>query len=290
MFDGVHIGHRQMLEELKTWAKELDCLSLVVTFKNHPRQVLDKKSDNPVKFIDTKSERFQKIASCGVDYILPIEFTKEFAALTPMQFLDVLLEKINIKLLLLGYDNRFGNPMNNEYERLIEEGEYRGIKIQKDVSGIYHKDIEVSSTQIRNAISEGNIKEANAMLSRPFSITSKVVSGLQNGRKIGFPTANIVISDEKILPKAGVYATRTIIDGKTYYSVTNIGNNPTFDAKKITIETHIMDFCEDIYQKSLTIEFLDFIREEKKFANRDELSKQINKDLSDAKAFFNTLG
>ena len=287
MFDGVHIGHRQMLEELKLWAERCSAASVVVTFSNHPRQILDKNSDNPIKFIDTKSERFQKIASCGVDFILPIEFTKAFASLTPMQFLDVLLEKMDIRLLLLGYDNRFGNPKNNEYETLLKDGFYKNIKIQKDVSGVYYNDIEVSSTQIRNAITSGKIKTANAMLSEPYCITSKVINGLQNGRKIGFPTANIIIPDNKILPQAGVYATKTIIDNQIYNSITNIGNNPTFEANATTVETHIMDFKDDIYQKEITVKFLDFIRQERKFDTAEDLSDQINKDLMYAKDIFN---
>lgn len=283
MFDGVHIGHQKMLNELNEYARKLGCLSIVITFANHPRQILDKDNSNPVKLLQTTQERFDKIASYGVDYILPVTFTKQLASLSPKQFLDFLLEKLDIKLLLLGYDNRFGNPNNNEYEELLEEGQYRNIKIQKDISGIYYKDIEVSSTQIRKAIDKGDVSLANAMLKSEYSITSVVVKGLQNGIKIGFPTANIPLPSDKIVPKQGVYATRTVIDGTEYDSVTNIGNNPTFNAQNTTIETHIIDFKGDIYGKEITVKFIDFLREEIKFANIEDLTAQMQTDITDAK-------
>lgn len=283
MFDGVHIGHQKMLEELTSCAKNLRCSSIVITFTNHPRQILDKDNSNPVKLLQTTQERFSKIASYGVDYIIPITFTKQLASFSPKQFLDFLLEKLDIKLLLLGYDNRFGNPNNNEYEELLEEGQYRMVKIQKDISGIYYKDIEVSSTQIRKAIANGEISLANTMLKGEYSITSVVVKGLQNGTKIGFPTANISLPCDKIVPKSGVYATKTIIDGAEYNSVTNIGNNPTFNAQNTTIETYIIDFNSDIYGKEITVKFIEFLREEIKFANIEDLTAQMKIDLADAK-------
>ncbi len=286
MYDGVHIGHQQMLKELSSLANKLNTKSIVVTFTNHPRQVLDKKNDNPLFLLQTINERFDKISTFGIDYIIPITFTKEFAHLTPKQFLDSLLEKLDIKILLLGYDNRFGNPNNNEYEDLLKKGYYKTIKIEKDLSGVYFEDIEVSSTQIRKAISKGDIKRANAMLGNPYSLSSKVVPGLQNGNKLGFPTANILPLTNKIIPYCGVYATKTIIDKNIYNSITNIGDNPTFNAHNITIETYIIDFNRDIYDKEITIQFIDYIRPEQKFASVEELKTQMNKDLQDAKKIF----
>lgn len=283
MYDGVHIGHQQMLRELSSLAKELNTKSIVITFTNHPRQVLDKKNDNPLFLLQTIDERFDKISRFDIDYIIPITFTKEFAHLTPKQFLDNLSQQLDIKVLLLGYDNRFGNPNNNEYEDLLEKGYYKDIKVKKDLSGVYFEDIEVSSTQIRKAIGMGEIKRANAMLGNPYSLTSKVVKGLRNGNKLGFPTANILPAGNKIIPYSGVYATKTIIDGSIYNSITNIGNNPTFNAQNITIETYIIDFNRDIYDKEITIQFIDYIRQEKKFESVEDLKSQMNKDLQDAK-------
>ena len=282
MYDGVHIGHRQMLKELTVSAKQNDACSCVVTFSNHPRQVLDKKGDDPVQLLQTTEERFEEIARFGVDYLVAVTFTAEFASLSPKRFLDVLLQKMKIKVLLLGYDNRFGNPNNNEYEELLQSGYYRTIKVQKDASGIYFQGIEVSSTQIRKALACGDVKTANNMLGYPYRMTSKVIKGLQNGRKMGFPTANIDISRNKLIPFSGVYATKTVIDGKTYKSVTNIGNNPTFNASKKTVETYIIGFNEDIYDRIITIEFVDFIRRERKFSDIDGLISQMQKDVADA--------
>ncbi len=283
MYDGVHIGHQKMLKELVQIAQKTNTKSCVITFANHPRTVLDKKNDAPIKLLQTNAERFTKIAQFGIDYLIPITFTQEFAKLSPTQFLDILKSKIDIKLLLLGYDNTFGNPNNNEYNDLLRFGCYQEIKIQKEVSGIYYQDIEISSTQIRKSLLEGNIINANAMLGSTYNITSKVIRGFQNGRKIGFPTANISLPLDKVIPKQGVYATNTIINAIRYKSVTNIGNNPTLNATNTTIETYIIDFNRDIYDKIITIEFLDFIRDEKKFDNLNDLSLQIQDDVLHAK-------
>lgn len=300
MYDGVHIGHQQMLQELVSMAQQSNYKSIVITFTNHPRSILDTKKDNPIQLLQTIEERFKKISQFGVDYIIPITFTKELAALSPKQFLDLLLKHLDIKVLLLGYDNRFGailpsktkitrannQEKKSEFYQLLKDGIYRNIKIQKDNLNVCFQDIEVSSTQIRKAIIDGNISIANSMLGYPYSMSSKIVKGFQNGRQLGFPTANIVINCEKIIPHAGVYATNSIIDSIRYYSITNIGKNPTFNAQQTTIETYIIDFNSDIYNKEITIEFNKFIRNEQKFATPEELSMQINSDLEYAKKFF----
>lgn len=286
MFDGVHIGHRKILTELTNIAKEQQCKSIVITFNNHPRSVLEKDSLSQVKLIQTTSERFQTIASYNIDYLIAVTFTKEFASLTPKQFLDEITEQVNIKYLLLGYDNRFGNPSNGEYDELLKTGFYKNIEIRKDEKGIDYKGIEVSSTQIRKAISLGEIDKANNMLTRPYNITANVIKGFQNGTKIGFPTANILPPKEKIIPKSGVYLTKVIYNNNVYNSITNIGNNPTFEGKETTIESYIMDFSKNLYGEEISIEFLHFVRDEIKFENKEQLRKQMQEDIEYAKKYF----
>lgn len=284
MFDGVHKGHKLMLEELKSLAKKENCKSVAITFANHPRLVLDKNNEqNPIELLQTPQERFAKIASSNVDYLVTINFTKEFASLSPKQFLDVLIPKINPKHLLLGYDNSFGNPKSNEFQEICSQGFYKQIKIHQDKSGLYEGEIEISSTEVRKALKEGRVPIANTMLEEEYSIYSSVEKGFSIGRTLGFPTANITIPKHKLIPKDGVYATRVKIEDKLYNSVTNIGYRPTFQGKNKTIETFILDFSQDIYTKELKLYFVDYLREEKAFENAEDLKHQIEKDVENAK-------
>ena len=278
MFDGVHTGHQQMLKELKSLSQRTSGKSVVITFSNHPRTVLDTNKNDRVRLLQTNAERYACIERYGVDYILTVKFTKEFAALSSVQFLDLLLQYLDIKVLLLGYDNRFGNPKDGSYERLVASGYYKNVKIEKDIEGVYCQGRKVSSTQIRNALVQGDAELAASMLCRYYNITSTIEKGLQNGRKLGFPTANIVLPEGKLLPKAGVYATKATVDNTCYNAITNIGSNPTFNAGKTTVETYIMDFDRDIYSKEMTVEFVSFIRSDKKFSSLEDLTRQIEKD------------
>lgn len=283
MFDGVHIGHKQLLNELTLKAKMMNAKSVVISFKNHPRLVLDKdKKEDGVELLQTNEERFEKIAKMNVDYLILIEFSKEFSHLTPKQFLDILIDKLNPKLLLLGYDNHFGNPNNTEFKEILDNGSYKTLKIEKDNKAIYYNGIEVSSTEIRKALKRGDIILANKMLNENYSICSKVISGKQIGRTIGFPTANISIPNNKLLPKDGVYAVKVEVDGQTYKGITNIGFRPTFNGENKTIETYIYFFEKNIYNKEIKIFFFDFLREEHRFENQDLLKKQIQQDYEKA--------
>ena len=284
MFDGVHKGHQLMLQELKTHAQNNDCKSAVITFANHPRNVLaEKLNKDKIQLLQTQEERFAKIAKSCVDYLICIDFTLEFAALSPKQFLDILIPKIHPKILLLGYDNSFGNPKNSDFKDITSKGYYKDIRIFQDKMGLYENGIEISSTEIRNAIVKGNITLANAMLGENYSICSVVEKGFQVGRNLGFPTANIAITEQKLIPKNGVYATKIEIGKKIYKGVTNVGYCPTFQRDNKTIETFIFDFNEEIYAENIRICFVDFLREEMQFANAEALKSQIGKDVLDAK-------
>jgi riboflavin kinase/FMN adenylyltransferase len=283
MFDGVHIGHQKLLNDLILKAKEINAKSVVISFKNHPRLVLEKNSnESPVELLQTNEERFAKIEKMGIDYLLLIEFSLDFSHFTPKQFLDILIDKLNPKILFLGYDNHFGNPNNTEFKEILEKGYYKTLKIEKDNKAIYHNGIEVSSTEIRKALQKGDISLANSMLNENYSICSKVISGKQIGRTMGFPTANISIPKNKLLPKDGVYAVKVEVEGKIYNGITNIGFRPTFNGKDKSIETHIFSFVKNIYNKEIKILFFDFLRVEKRFENPLLLKQQIQQDYEKA--------
>lgn len=284
MFDGVHKGHKFMLQDLKTRAQTLGAKSVVVTFSNHPQEILDsKKEKNPIQLIQTKEERYQKIATQGVDYLIEVFFTIEFAKITPKEFLNILQQKTILKALILGYDNSFGNPNNTEFKEIISKGQYNETQIIQDKTTMYENNIEISSSAIRRSLKEGNIILANNMLEEEFSMSSKVIKGMQVGRTLGYPTANLQIPCNKIIPKDGVYATKVLYNNRLYPSVTNIGQRPTFEGKDKSIETYIFDFKEDIYNKELRLYFVDYIREEKQFENKYMLANQMKSDVEGAK-------
>lgn len=283
MFDGVHKGHKFMLQDLKQRAKTFGAKSVVITFANHPREILDSKQEkNPIQLIQTKEERYLKIAKQDVDYLIEVLFTMDFAKITPKEFLNILQQKTILKALVLGYDNSFGNPNNTEFKEIINKGEYNQTKIIQDKTTMYENNIEISSSTIRKSLKDGNIILANNMLEEEFSISSMVIKGFQVGRTLGFPTANLQIPNNKIIPKEGVYATRVLYNNRLYNSVTNIGNRPTFDGKEKSIETYIFDFKEDIYNKELRLYFVDYIREERRFENKYMLANQMRIDVENA--------
>lgn len=284
MFDGVHKGHKFMLQDLKQRAKTFDAKSVVITFANHPREILDSKQEkNPIQLIQTKEERYQKIAKQGVDYLIEVFFTMDFAKITPKEFLNILQQKTILKALVLGYDNSFGNPNNTEFKEIIDKGEYNQTKIIQDKTTMYENNIEISSSTIRKSLKDGNIILANNMLEEEFSISSMIIKGFQVGRTLGFPTANLQIPNNKIIPKEGVYATRVLYNNRLYNSVTNVGNRPTFYGKEKSIEAYIFDFKEDIYNKEIRLYFVDYIREERRFENKYMLVKQMEIDVENAK-------
>lgn len=282
MFDGVHKGHLSLLEQLIEEAKELNTYSLVITFDKHPRQVITN-NDNEVSILQTQEERFTKLSESGVDYLVILHFTKEIAMLETSDFLDLAIENINPVKILLGYDNRFGKKGSNQFDEILERGSYNGIEIKRTQSCVWCNEKEISSTQIRKALQNANISLANEMLGYEYSLLGKVVNGYKIGRTLGFPTANIEISNNKLIPKAGIYAVLCKIENKTHKAVLFIGERSTFNIKGISIEAHIFDFNQEIYSNNIEIIFIDHIREQQKFNTVEELKQAINRDCENAK-------
>ena len=277
-FDGVHRGHQEILRNMVSRAHELDGESVVVTFYPHPRQVLS--SDANIKFITTQEEKIRHLEELGIDNLIIIKFTKEFAAKSSEDFIkDYIVKHIQPAVLIIGYDHHFGKGRTGDFEMLFELGNQYHFKVEK----IQEKDVDnvaVSSTKIRHYLENGDIKNANKLLGYEFSYTGKVVHGQQVGHKMGYPTANINVAEEfKLIERQGVYATFVDIDSKSYPSMTYIGKRPTMhDDRPQSIETHIIGFDKDLYDKEINIRFVDFVRDDKKFDNFEALKRQIGTD------------
>lgn len=287
MFDGVHIGHQKLLSILKLKAKEYNTKPVVITFDKHPQLILKPENlNNKLRLLQTNEERFEKLKSLEIEEIITIHFTKEFARLSSKEFIKLLAEKYSPQYLLLGYDNHFGNKSSEEFNSLIEYSKELGIILERTRDCIFYKDIEVSSTQIRKALAQGNVKLAQAMLNENYVISGEVEQGNQIGRTIGFPTANIKVDKYKLLPLFGVYATEIIIKDKLYKGITNIGNRPTINNSPVTIEVNIFNYTGDLYGKTIKLSLKEFIRKEEKFKDLESLKKQIVIDVEQAKQIF----
>lgn len=286
-FDGVHRGHHRVISQLKEIARREHGETVIFTFDPHPRLVIAPDKEN-LRLLTTLDEKTELFASMGIDHLIVFPFTKEFSRLTYTEFIkDILVKKIGIHRLVVGYDHRFGKNREGTFE-ILESLSHKfnfGID-QLDVLSI--DSTNISSTQIRNALQTGNIESANRFLGYSFQLHGQVVKGNQIGRKLTFPTANIEASDHyKIIPAEGVYAVRADVEGQLYDGMLNIGTRPTVDinADHRSIEVHLFDFDRDIYGKYLTLFFEQRIREEKKFNGLEELQKQLEKDKQTALDF-----
>lgn len=277
-FDGVHRGHQEILKNMVCRAHELSGESVVVTFYPHPRQVLS--SDANIKFITTQEEKIHLLEALGIDNLIIINFTKEFALIPSDIFIkDYIVKNIHPAALIIGYDHHFGKGRTGDFGMLDELGRQYNFKVEK----IEEQDIEnvaISSTKIRRFLEAGDIKQANKLLGYEFSYSGKVISGQHIGHKLGYPTANIDVKDEfKLIERQGVYATWADVYGNSYPSMTYIGKRPTMhDDRPQSIETHIINFDKDIYEKVIKIRFVDFVRDDEKFDNFEALKRQIDAD------------
>lgn len=278
MFDGVHMGHKKILSFLKEKAMEFNLRPVVITFNKHPRHVLKNDAD-AFKLLNTEEERHQLLENYGINDVVEIDFTPEIASLSTYDFSKrYLLGLLNIKALVLGYDNMFGNKKINDFQRIYELGKNYNFAIFEASSYVYN-DIHVSSTQIRKALDAGDIELVNAMLGYYYFADGCIIKGRQIGRTIGFPTANIELSNHlKMLPKEGVYATIIILNGSNYIGMANIGTQPTFESYKTTFEIHILNFNGDIYGQSIEVKFIKRIRDIQKFDNAQSLMEQLEHD------------
>lgn len=277
-FDGVHRGHQFMIDSLTTMAHAQGRLSLVITFDRHPRQVVH--ADYVPQLITTTDEKLQLLHATAADRIEVLHFDTQMAQLSAYEFMrQVLHEKYGVAMLLTGYDNRFGHNRADGFADYVRYGEEMGMKVLQntpiDIDGL-----RVSSSLIRRLIVEGNITEANNCMGHPYSITGSVAHGFQEGRRIGFPTANIVPeSAEKLVPGNGVYATRVSVEGGEWMpAMLNIGTNPTFQRQQTTIEAHIIGFEGDIYGRKVRVEFGRKLRDEQRFESVEALQKQLEAD------------
>ena len=276
-FDGIHLGHQEILSRLIESSKNKDLNSVVLTFFPHPRIILNKY--NEVKMIDTLDEKIIHLNEIGIDSLIIHPFDRNFSLLSANQFIkDFLVDKLKIKHIIIGYDHRFGKGREasvtdlknyaNDYDFTVEE--IKAQEIEK---------ITVSSTKIRNSINQGDIKTTEKYLGRYFNLTGKVVKGDGLGKKINYPTANIFIEETyKIIPKDGVYLVETIIKDKLFKGMMNIGHRPTIGTNVKSIEVHLFNFNEDIYGQVISIKMISKIRDEKKFSSIQALKEQLVKD------------
>lgn len=278
-FDGVHAGHRFLIEELKREAKKHGLLSMVVTFKLHPRKVLH--DDYQPQLLCSPEEKLALIRSTGVDKVVELDFTLAMAQLSAYEFMhQVLSEHLKVALLLAGHDHRFGHNREDGFTEYVAYGRKTGIQVMLASRFATTEISRINSSEIRLALKNGEIAKANTILTVPYAITGYVVDGFKVGRKIGFPTANIQpVHPEKLIPGVGVYAVRVEWNKGFFKAMMNIGHRPTLEnGSNISLEVHIIDFSEDIYQQEVRIQFIRKIREEKKFDNVDQIITQLKKD------------
>lgn len=279
-FDGVHGGHRAVLDRLIQIAGEQQKESAVITFWPHPRTVLQQDAHS-LRLLNTLEEKKQRILSLGIDNFHVVNFSREFSKLSTKEFMQEYLQKrYNVSTLVIGYDHRLGNSSLQTQDQMREIAESLGIDIIR-IEEVHLGERMVSSTKIRGYLQDGNVKVAGELLGYHYHLHGVVVSGKQLGRKIGFPTANMELYEPlKLVPGNGVYKVNVDVLGNRYQGICNIGNRPTVGENQgRTIETHILNFDEDIYGLEMSIEFVDKIRDEKKFSSLEELKSQISKDL-----------
>ena len=278
-FDGVHLGHRFLLKQLALAAQERQLRSVAITFDQHPRRVLQ--HDYIPELLTTFDEKLQLLTKTGIDSVAILPFNATMAQLSAHDFMQQVLQKqLQVKTLLMGYDNHFGRKNNEHFNDYVRYGQDLGIEVLPTQPYIY-KGIKISSSVIRSFLHEGEVALANECLGYPYTLTGKVGHGFQQGRTIGYPTANLIpASIEQLLPANGVYAVRVKCpDSTTWHDgMMNIGYRPTFDGTTKSIEVNIFNYANDLYDKPLSVAFYERIRAEKKFRNAPELAKQLTKD------------
>lgn len=279
-FDGIHIAHKALINSMVKIAKELNVKTSILLFENHTRELTLKKKP---RLLITNEDKLNLLEDLKVDIAYRLRFDDNIMNLSPEDFVkNILVDKLNVKSVTVGFDYKFGHKASGDVDLLKKLGEKYDIYVDI-VNPIYavvnNEKLLVSSTMVRESIKQGNVDLAYQLLGRYFKIKGEVVPGYKRGRVLGFPTANVKADEEYVLPKEGIYATHVTVDGKTYLGATNVGRNLTFEAEDIKIETYIIDFSEEIYGKVIEIEFIKYIREEVKFNNKDDLIKQIEKDI-----------
>jgi riboflavin kinase/FMN adenylyltransferase len=278
-FDGVHTGHNVIIEQLKNAATKIGGESVILTFFPHPRMVLYP-DDNELRLLNTIEERTEMLRRAKIDHLIIHPFSKEFSRLSSTEFVrDILVNKLNVSTLVIGYDHHFGRNREGSFEHLQELAPLYDFNVE-EIAAQEIQQVNISSTKVRISLSNGEILAANQFLGYNYFIKGIVIEGNKMGRTIGFPTANIKVDQwYKLVPSKGVYAVRVKLDNRTFDGMLNIGNRPTLNKNdNETIEVNIFNFEEDIYNKEIQIEFYERIRDEQKFNNLDALKKQLEID------------
>ena len=288
-FDGVHLGHKVILDQVVNYAKALGGESIVLTFEPHPRKLLFPKQ--PLKIITPLEQKLELITGAGIQHVIVVQFTKAFADLSADAYInDFLVSQIKAKHIIIGYDHRFGNDRKGDINLLKEYAGQCNYTIH-EIPAQLIDNAAVSSTKIRNSLLAGSVAEANAMLGRPYSFIGNVVHGTQLGRTIGYPTANMKpIADEQLITSEGVYAIQAKWNKQILNGMLNIGYRPTVtNEMRLKIEAHLFNFSENIYNQTLEITFIKRLRDEEKFPSIDALKEQLGKDAENAKSILQGL-
>jgi riboflavin kinase/FMN adenylyltransferase len=276
MFDGGHLGHKYIIDELKKVGSENDLETAILTFWPHPRFVFN--PNEHLKLLNTIEEKKVLMEKYGINNLFLKEFDNEFRNLTGEEFVrQILIEKLNVKYLIIGYDHSFGKNKSGNFELLQKLSKELDFEVEQMEAINIHEN-NISSTKIRNALLAGNIKEANEMLGYSYSVSGTVVHGKKLGRTIGYPTANIETDSIKLLPKKGAYIVEVFVNENQYKGMLSIGTNPTVNGEKLTVEVYILDFNEDIYDQNINVKFRDFLHEEIKFEGLEKLVERLDED------------
>ena len=287
VFDGVHLGHKHLISQLVGKAEQENSLSAVVTFRQHPQEVL--RPDIILPFLTNLTERGKLLENEGVDIIVPLTFTAETSKLSARDFIDLLKKHLRMRGMVIGPDFALGRKREGGADALYEMGRELGFSVTVVPPVVIDGEI-VSSTAIRRALSDGDVHRVRRLAGRNFSLRSHVVAGAGRGAEMGFPTANLNIGPEHALPADGVYATRAGVGNETFPSMTNIGTNPTFGDKRRAVEVYIVDYRGDLYGQELQLEFVERLREERRFDSVEELKKQMAEDVKRGVAILSVKG
>ena len=276
IFDGVHKGHQSIIKKLNFIAQEKNLESAILTFWPHPRTIFNPNDD--LKFLNTIEEKIYLLEKKGVENLFLKEFDEEFRNLTGEEFVkQILVEKLNVKHLIIGHDHTFGKNRSGDFSLLQKMSSEYDFEVEQ-VEAVDFQDKHISSTQIRNALLEGNVKEANEMLGYVYSVSGEVVHGKKIGRTIGYPTANIAADPAKLLPKKGAYIVDVFVKNKHYKGMLSIGTNPTVNGNSLSTEVYILDFNGDIYDEIISVNFRDFLHDEIKFESLEKLIERLDED------------
>lgn len=285
-FDGVHLGHQFLMKRLSEEARKRGMRSMVITFERHPRQVVQ--GDWKPELLTDLHEKLRLLKAIGIDTVVVLRFNRQMAGLTASAFMQLMHDRLGVRMLLTGYDNRFGHDRTEGFEDYQRYGQEMGIEVVcGDALAMGQQ--KVSSSLVRHLLKEGNVEEASNCLGRPYSIGGQVVHGEQIGRTLGFPTANLEPDDEKLVPMDGVYAVMVDLDnGRRLPGIMNIGTRPTFDGTSRTLETNLLETVGNLYDQRLSIHFVGRLRDEQHFPSAEALAAQIQKDKQQATDILNS--